>query len=106
MAAKKIGELFQDRQSDALQTALYWTEYVLRHKGAIHMRSPATKLHFISYYSLDVIAFLTLLISLMIYIPIKLCKLCCCSKKSASSTPKNNNKRPNTRSSTSTKKDN
>ncbi|OXA55872.1 UDP-glucuronosyltransferase 2C1 [Folsomia candida] len=101
-AAKATGQLFRDRQTSAVDTALYWTEYVLRHKGAVHLRSPASKLNFFAYYSLDVIAFLSLILALLVYIPIKLCKMCCCGGSSSKKeTP--SKKRPNTRSG---KKDN
>ena len=43
-----------------MDTAIYWIEYVIRHRGAKHMRYPAADLNFFQYYSLDVMAFLTL----------------------------------------------
>lgn len=42
----------------ALETAIYWTEYVIRHKGASHMRSAAADLSVVQYYLLDVVLFL------------------------------------------------
>ena len=44
-----------------METAVYWTEYVIRHRGAKHMRYPAADLNFFQYYSLDVFAFLILI---------------------------------------------
>ena len=55
---KKISELYRDRPATAMETAVYWTEYVIRHRGAKHMRYPAADLNFFQYYSLDVFAFL------------------------------------------------
>jgi len=39
-----------------LETAIWWTHYVLRHKGAPHMRVAGRELDFFTYYSLDVLA--------------------------------------------------
>lgn len=40
-----------------LETGVYWTEYVLRHKGAPHMASPARDLNWFQYYMYDVVVF-------------------------------------------------
>lgn len=55
---KKLSEIYRDRPATALETAVYWTEYVIRHKGAKHLRYPAADLNFFQYYSLDVFAFI------------------------------------------------
>jgi len=39
---------------------VYWTEYVIRHKGAPHLRSAVLDLDWYQYFLLDVIAVLTL----------------------------------------------
>jgi glucuronosyltransferase len=39
---------------------VFWTEYVIRHKGAPHMRSAVLDLTWYQYFLLDVIAVLTL----------------------------------------------
>lgn len=36
--------------------AVWWVEYVLRHKGAKHFRSAALDLHWTQYFLLDVLA--------------------------------------------------
>jgi MGT family glycosyltransferase len=58
---KNINEMsvqFRDTPMSALETAVFWSEYVMRHKGAPQLRSIARKLSFIQYHSLDVIAIL------------------------------------------------
>lgn len=40
-----------------LETAIYWVEYVARHKGAHFMKTAAVNMPFYQYYLLDVIAF-------------------------------------------------
>ncbi|CAG7724754.1 unnamed protein product [Allacma fusca] len=54
--AQRLSSIFRDRINSPLETAMYWIEYVMRHKGAHHLRSAARKLNFFQYHSLDVIA--------------------------------------------------
>lgn len=53
---KKFSAVYRDRPMTAKQTAAYWVEYVLRHRGAAHIQSPLVHLNFIQAYSLDVLA--------------------------------------------------
>lgn len=53
---KRISQLFTDRPASALETAVYWVEYVIRHQGAPHLRSIAVDLSWYQYYLVDVIA--------------------------------------------------
>jgi glucuronosyltransferase len=62
--AKKLSTIFKDQQTKPLDRAVYWVEYVLRHKGAVHLRSAARDLNYIQYFSIDVLAVL-LVISLI-----------------------------------------
>lgn len=36
--------LLKDQRTTPLETAIYWTEYVLRHNGAYHLQTPARNL--------------------------------------------------------------
>lgn len=38
-----------------LETAVYWTEYVIRHKGAPQLRSAAVGMPWYQYYLIDII---------------------------------------------------
>ncbi|KAH8414636.1 hypothetical protein KR215_011198, partial [Drosophila sulfurigaster] len=38
LKAKEISRRFRDQPTSPIETAMWWTEYVLRHKGAPHMR--------------------------------------------------------------------
>lgn len=57
--AKELSVRFKDRPMPPLETAIYWIEYVARHKGAPHLRSAAVGMPYYQYLLLDVIAFLT-----------------------------------------------
>ncbi|XP_017038347.1 UDP-glucosyltransferase 2 [Drosophila kikkawai] len=54
-AARARASLYRDRPMKPLETAIWWTEYILRHKGATHMRVAGRELDFFTYHSLDVL---------------------------------------------------
>ncbi|CAL8104484.1 unnamed protein product [Orchesella dallaii] len=73
--AQALSKLVKDLPQSPLDKAVYWTEYVLRHKGALHIRSAARDLNFFQYYVLDVTAFILGALGLIIYLI-----LCCCTR--------------------------
>lgn len=66
--AKVASEIFNDRPISSTQSVIYWTNYVLRHKGAPHLRSHALNLTWYQYFLLDIIAVFLIFISLVIFI--------------------------------------
>ncbi|KAG6465173.1 hypothetical protein O3G_MSEX014977 [Manduca sexta] len=42
-----------DTPQTPLDRAVWWTEYVLRHKGAQHLKSPAANMTYAEYFMLD-----------------------------------------------------
>ncbi|CAG9583081.1 unnamed protein product [Danaus chrysippus] len=65
--------LLRDQKESPLERAIYWTEYVIRHKGAYHLQSPAKDLNFIQYYMYDIAAvFILSIISIFALISIVL----------------------------------
>lgn len=67
--AKRISAHYRDQPLTPLQTAVYWIEYVIRHRGALHLRSASMDLNFWQYHALDVFAILAgwLLVSLVAF---------------------------------------
>ncbi|XP_037945443.1 UDP-glucosyltransferase 2-like [Teleopsis dalmanni] len=55
---KKISRQYHDQPIKPIDAAIYWTEYVLRHEGANHMRVAGQDLNFMEVHSLDVIGVL------------------------------------------------
>ncbi|KAK7919454.1 hypothetical protein WMY93_010738 [Mugilogobius chulae] len=51
---KRLSSLHRDKPMQPLDTALFWIEFVMRHKGAAHLRTDSYKMPWYSYYSLDV----------------------------------------------------
>ncbi|KAJ4448257.1 hypothetical protein ANN_10271 [Periplaneta americana] len=56
--AKRTSRIFRDRPMSPMDTAIYWTEYVIRHRGAPHLRTVGADLPLYQYLLLDVIAVL------------------------------------------------
>ncbi|KAH8241008.1 hypothetical protein KR026_010157, partial [Drosophila bipectinata] len=52
--AKSFSQLYRDRPLSAQESVVYWTEYVIRHRGAPHMQSPLVKMGFIASNNLDI----------------------------------------------------
>jgi glucuronosyltransferase len=58
----------RDQPLTPLEQAVYWTEYVIRHKGAPHLRSAVLDLAWYQYFLLDVIAVLGLAVGCVVLI--------------------------------------
>ena len=63
-----ISAAFRDQLESPVERAVYWTEYVIRHKGAVHLRSPELDLSWIQLLHLDILfaAYLVLYVTLKI----------------------------------------
>uniref|UniRef100_A0A3Q2ZNA7 UDP-glucuronosyltransferase n=1 Tax=Kryptolebias marmoratus TaxID=37003 RepID=A0A3Q2ZNA7_KRYMA len=82
---KQLSSLHRDQPMKPLDQAMFWIEFVMRHKGAAHLRTESYKMSTIQYYSIDVMAFLLAVILLVFacfsYVVKVLCqKLFCRSK--------------------------
>ncbi|XP_050521168.1 UDP-glucosyltransferase 2-like [Daktulosphaira vitifoliae] len=66
--AKKLSQRFSDRPLNATETAVYWTEYVIRHKGASHLRTAAVGMPWWKYFLVDVIAFIASIVFIVLYV--------------------------------------
>ncbi|XP_037926212.1 UDP-glycosyltransferase UGT5-like isoform X1 [Hermetia illucens] len=53
---QRISTIFRDRPMPALDTAMYWIEYVIRHKGASQLRCAGRDLSWYSFYLLDLVS--------------------------------------------------
>ncbi|NWX65842.1 UD11 glucuronosyltransferase, partial [Promerops cafer] len=76
---QRLSDLHLDRPIHPLDLAVHWVEFVMRHKGAPHLRPAAHDLSWVQYHSLDVIAFLAAVTLLALFVSFKCC-LCCCRR--------------------------
>lgn len=67
-------ELSTDWPSSGIDDVVWWTEYVLRHNNTEHLKGPARKMPVYQYLLLDVVGGVLLLLSVAIYLSIKLVK--------------------------------
>ncbi|XP_036622177.1 UDP-glucuronosyltransferase 1A1-like isoform X3 [Trichosurus vulpecula] len=80
----RMSALHKDRPISPLDLAVFWVEFVMRNKGAPHLRAAAHDLNWIQYHSLDVMAFLLAIVLTVVLIAIKCLKFCfqkCFGKK-------------------------
>ncbi|XP_074045946.1 UDP-glucuronosyltransferase 1-2-like isoform X1 [Macrotis lagotis] len=80
----RLSALHKDRPISPLDLAVFWVEFVMRNKGAPHLRAAAHDLNWIQYHSLDVIAFLLAIVLTVVLIVVKSFKFCyrkCFGKK-------------------------
>ena len=52
---QRLSRLHRDQPIPPMDHAIFWLEYVMRHKGAAHLRTKAYKMPWYSYYSIDVL---------------------------------------------------
>ncbi|XP_060863381.1 UDP-glucosyltransferase 2-like [Metopolophium dirhodum] len=72
--AKITSEIFKDRPMSPEKSVVYWTEYVIRHKGAPHLKSQALNLTWYQYFLLDIITVVLIFIFIFVLIVLKLFK--------------------------------
>ncbi|XP_068623984.1 UDP-glycosyltransferase UGT5-like [Battus philenor] len=62
----KLRMLINDQPVSPLQNAVWWTEYVIRHGGASHLRSPAANISWLEYFEIELLAvIMSILLSLV-----------------------------------------
>ncbi|XP_044729028.1 UDP-glycosyltransferase UGT5-like [Chrysoperla carnea] len=62
---KRHSNIINDQLVHPLDKAVYWVEYVIRHKGAPHLRSAGADIPLYQYLLLDVIGFILLILLLI-----------------------------------------
>ncbi|KAM4746508.1 UDP-glucuronosyltransferase 2A1-like [Anableps anableps] len=62
---KELSSLHRDQPMKPLDRAMFWIEFVMRHKGAAHLRTESYKMSTIQYHSIDVLAFLLTVVLLI-----------------------------------------
>ncbi|KAF7222988.1 UDP-glucuronosyltransferase isoform X2 [Nothobranchius furzeri] len=73
---QKLSAVHNDRPFDPVDLSVYWTEFVMKHKGAKHLKAAFRDLNWFQYFSLDVIALLAVLVLSHVFLTVKCVKLC------------------------------
>ncbi|KAM6955817.1 UDP-glucuronosyltransferase-like [Lycodopsis pacificus] len=71
-----LSQIHLDRPVEPLDLAVFWTEFVMRHKGAAHLRIAAHDLNWIQYHSLDVFGLFFIILVTVLWVTVKCCLRC------------------------------
>ncbi|XP_021558120.1 UDP-glucuronosyltransferase 2B31 isoform X4 [Neomonachus schauinslandi] len=74
--AMKLSRIHHDQPVKPLDRAVFWIEFVMRHKGAKHLRPASHNLTWFQYHSLDVIGFLLACVATAIFVTTQCCLFC------------------------------
>lgn len=75
---KRASRIFRDRPMNAMDTAMFWIDYIIEHRGAPHMVSAGLDLAWYQFYLLDIVA---IALACILIPTFGLCFLCRRSKK-------------------------
>ncbi|XP_078532392.1 UDP-glucuronosyltransferase 2A2-like isoform X3 [Lissotriton helveticus] len=75
--ALRLSRIHHDQPMKPLDRAVFWIEFVMRHKGAKHLRPAAHNLTWYQYHCLDVFAFLLACLVTAVFIVMKCCMFLC-----------------------------
>ncbi|XP_070228584.1 UDP-glucuronosyltransferase 2A2 isoform X3 [Bos mutus] len=75
--AMRLKRIHHDQPVKPLDRAVFWIEFVMRHKGAKHLRPAAHNLTWYQYHSLDVIGFLLACVATAVFLVIRCCLFSC-----------------------------
>ncbi|XP_067261322.1 UDP-glucuronosyltransferase 2C1-like isoform X1 [Chanodichthys erythropterus] len=75
---QRLSRLHKDVPVKPLDKAIFWIEFVMRHKGAAHLRTESYKMPWYSYHSVDVILFLLSAVALIIMTIYAVIRYFCC----------------------------
>ncbi|XP_039867370.1 UDP-glucuronosyltransferase 2C1-like isoform X4 [Simochromis diagramma] len=81
---QRLSRLHRDKPVKPLDNALFWIEFVMRHKGAAHLKAESYRMPWYSYHSVDVVLFLAgtmLLVLLAVFFFIKCLYAAVCKYK-------------------------
>lgn len=82
---QRLSRLHRDHPKNPLDSAIFWIEFVMRHKGAAHLRTESYKMPWYSYHSVDVMLFLGGIVLLFLTALVTLfrcvCNILCLKKK-------------------------
>ncbi|XP_041849194.1 UDP-glucuronosyltransferase 2A1-like isoform X2 [Melanotaenia boesemani] len=84
MNMQRLSRLHRDQPMTPMDNALFWIEFVMRHKGAAHLKAQSYKMPWYSYHSVDVFLFLTGAVLLMLLTSVIFIRCLCravCKKK-------------------------
>ncbi|XP_071750391.2 UDP-glucuronosyltransferase 2C1-like isoform X1 [Centroberyx gerrardi] len=80
MNVQRLSRLHRDQPMKPLDRALFWIEFVMRHKGAAHLRTESYRMPWYSYHSTDVVLTLLATVILISFLPVTFFRFVCLKK--------------------------
>ncbi|XP_041918177.1 UDP-glucuronosyltransferase 2B1-like [Alosa sapidissima] len=74
---QRLSRLHRDQPMQPLDRALFWIEFVIRNKGAAHLRTESYKMPWYSYHSVDVVVFLLVVVISVVVISFVVIRYTC-----------------------------
>ncbi|KAG4072786.1 hypothetical protein HA402_006776 [Bradysia odoriphaga] len=65
--AKIMSQRYRDQPMTPNELMVYWSEYIIRHRGAPHLRSTGLDLNYVQYHNIDVLLVLLSFIYVAVY---------------------------------------
>ncbi|KAM7398173.1 hypothetical protein PAMA_006187 [Pampus argenteus] len=78
---QRLSRLHRDQPMAPMDQAIFWVEYVMRHKGASHLRTEAYKMPWYSYYCLDVFLLLLTAATVLLLSTVAFFRFLCCRSR-------------------------
>ncbi|KAM4545894.1 UDP-glucuronosyltransferase 1-2-like [Odontesthes bonariensis] len=86
---QRMSRLHRDQPVAPMDQAVFWVEYVMRHKGAPHLRTESYKMPWYSYYCLDVLILLLTLVIAPFLLIFAIFRYLCCTRTRKTKTKQN-----------------
>ncbi|XP_038557937.1 UDP-glucuronosyltransferase 2A1-like [Micropterus salmoides] len=80
MNMQRLSRLHRDQPLKPLDTALFWIEFVMRHKGAAHLKAESYRLPWYYYHSVDVLMSFLATVVVIMFLPLVFFKFVCPGK--------------------------
>ena len=68
----RLSDISKDTVLPPVEQAIWWVEYVIRHKGARHLRPAPLDLHWTQYYLIDIAVFIITVLCVVVFSAFKL----------------------------------
>ncbi|KAJ8343470.1 hypothetical protein SKAU_G00307990 [Synaphobranchus kaupii] len=78
MNMQRLSRLHLDQPMKPLDLAMFWIEFVMRHKGAAHLRTESYRMPWYAYHSLDVIMVLLAAVFVILLTAVAIIRFLCC----------------------------
>ncbi|XP_048367271.1 UDP-glucuronosyltransferase 2A2-like, partial [Sphaerodactylus townsendi] len=75
--AVRLSQIHREQPAKPLDRAVFWIEFIMRHKGAKHLRPAAHHLTWYQHHCLDILAFLAAGAAVFFFSAVRCCTFCC-----------------------------